>query len=62
MITENPTHLNCPYCPAQSFVGRVREHYHPYISQVEYKCPGGHHFFIETEDTSFNFGYNKEIK
>jgi hypothetical protein len=52
----NPTHLNCPWCPAQAFpsvclvVGDV--------STRKYVCPAQHVFFILSEDTSFNYGHN----
>jgi hypothetical protein len=30
------------------------------INQAKYECPAHHTFYIQKEDTSFNFGYNKE--
>jgi hypothetical protein len=58
MIADNPTHLNCPWCPAQAFPGvlLVMDDLH----LRKYVCPAQHAFFIFTEDTSFNFGHNKE--
>ena len=56
MITDNPTHLNCPYCPAQAYSG-VRFVMDGF-SMRKYACPAQHKFFIFAEDTSFNFGYN----
>jgi hypothetical protein len=56
MIADNPTHLNCPYCPAQAFLLQARWS----MTFAEYGCPAHHRFYIEVEDTSFNFGHNKE--
>jgi hypothetical protein len=55
MITDNPTHLNCPWCPAQSYPEGT-----PVLGYQHYRCPAHHHFLIETEDVSFNYGHNKE--
>jgi transposase-like protein len=55
-VMENPTHLTCPWCPSQSFrVDAVEKG-----PIQEYRCPAHHKFYIEAEDTSFNFGHNKE--
>ena len=58
MIEDNPTHFNCPYCPAQAFpsVRLVMDD----LSMRKYVCPAHHSFYIEKEDTSFDFGYNRE--
>jgi hypothetical protein len=55
MENENPKYLNCPWCPAQSFLTGWVD-----INQAKYECPAHHTFYIQKEDTSFNFGYNKE--
>lgn len=57
MITENPTHLACPYCPAQAYLDKTKVVMNWFL---EYKCPANHKFYIEFEDTSFNFGHNQE--
>ena len=56
MITDNPTHLNCPYCPAQAYSG-VRFVMDGF-SMRKYACPAQHKFFILAEDTSFDYGFN----
>ena len=58
MIEDNPTHLNCPYCPAQAFpsVRLVMDD----LSMRKYVCPAQHVSFILAEDTNFNYGFNKE--
>ena len=62
-MMENLKYLNCPWCPAQSF--KKNEQW-VLISQstgmtlAEYKCPANHSFYIEAEDTNFNYGFNKE--
>jgi hypothetical protein len=64
MIAENPPYLACPWCPAQSIrtddVRMFLLGWTPHNRARMYKCPANHTFYIETEDTSFNFGHNKE--
>jgi len=52
---ENPTHLTCPFCPAQAFPNDPGGLWH---GLVRYGCPAKHQFYIIAEDTSFNFGHN----
>jgi len=59
MIADNPTHLNCPFCPAQAYPS-VRLVMEDHLSMRKYICPAQHKFFILAEDPSFNFGHNKE--
>jgi hypothetical protein len=59
MIAENPTHLNCPYCPSQGIYWRLE--IQPFGKDLAaYKCPAQHKFFVLAEDPSFNLGHNKE--
>jgi len=62
MIAENdsPKYLACPWCPAQSFLTGVRSIGWDNTPMCMYQCPAKHTFYIEAEDTSFNFGHNKE--
>lgn len=59
MQKENPTHLNCAWCPAQAFpdAGLTQA---CSAALIRYRCPANHFFFVLAEDTSFNFGHNKE--
>jgi hypothetical protein len=57
--TDNPTHLTCPWCPAQAYI-RGCVNLDPNL--VKYECPAHHRFYIEEEDDSFNFGHNKETE
>jgi hypothetical protein len=38
-----PTYLQCPFCPAQSYIKSERD------SLVLYECPAKHRFYIERE-------------
>jgi len=44
MENENPKYLNCPWCPAQSFLTGWVD-----INQAKYECPAHHTFYIEKE-------------
>ena len=52
---DTPSHLNCPYCPAQAFPVKAvipgSTSTTGYL--LEYLCPARHRFYIG-EDTSFN--------
>ena len=55
--TNAPTHLTCPYCPAQAFV--KHRQWVP-ISQltrillIKYSCPAKHEFYVEGEKSNAN--------
>ena len=50
---DNPTHLNCPYCPAQSYPLRAAEiNVAPNVYLQRFECPAKHFFYIP-EDISF---------
>jgi hypothetical protein len=54
---DNPTHLSCPWCPAQAFPCEVQ--LRPNL--LRYQCPARHTFFIrDDEDTTFDYGYNEQ--
>ena len=57
MITDNPTHLNCPYCPAQAYPS-VSLSLDGETALRKYVCPAQHKFFILLEDASFKYGWN----
>ena len=46
-------YLNCPYCPAQAYLARDREHSD--IPPLEkYRCGSGKHIFYVEEDVDGN--------
>ena len=47
MITNNsPTHLTCPYCPAQAYPSGFPRQCTGMGRLLEYKCPANHRFYI----------------
>jgi transposase-like protein len=43
-------YLNCPFCPAQAFLVRNKEHTD--VPPLEkYRCPSKHVFYVEAEET-----------
>jgi transposase-like protein len=60
MQSESPTHLTCPYCPAQAYLKRKCFLEGLRYGAVRYECSGGHRFWTREEDPSFNFGHNKK--
>jgi hypothetical protein len=52
---DNPKYLNCPWCPSQSYLTGWVD-----ADQRKYECPAHHTFYIEAEDTRFNFGHEEK--
>jgi len=50
--TNKPTHLNCPWCPAQAFPARCPGSTFETGYLYGYKCPAGHVFYIGEKCTT----------
>jgi hypothetical protein len=54
MQSESPAYLSCMWCPSQAYITKSQ----PKLDMTLYICTAGHRSYIESEDTSFDYGYN----
>lgn len=46
-----PTHLTCPYCPAQAFPAKTSILLEQHVDVMKFQCAVKHSFFVEEEKT-----------